>query len=77
MKPAQVGEKSEPIIVPVLLKLIQELSAVRLKLPSDLKSLDQKCLVMKMVKVSVKLTGAIILGLFYFYSNLSISVKFV
>ena len=53
MKPALVGEKSEPVIMAVALKCIQEVSAVRLKLPSDLKPLDQRIMVIKMIQVCI------------------------
>lgn len=53
LKPPKPGEKSEPVVMSVMMNLIQEVSAVRLKLPSDLKPLDQRIMVMKMVQVSV------------------------
>lgn len=53
VKPAQPGEKSEPVIMAVALKCIQEVSAVRLKLPSDLKPLDQRIMVIKMIQVEM------------------------
>ncbi|KAK8407539.1 hypothetical protein O3P69_002232 [Scylla paramamosain] len=54
VKPAQPGEKSEPVIMAVALKCVQEVSAVRLKLPSDLKPLDQRIMVIKMIQEAVK-----------------------
>ncbi|KAL7647877.1 UNVERIFIED_CONTAM: hypothetical protein RMT77_001487 [Armadillidium vulgare] len=54
LRPPAFGEKSEPVVVPAVLKLIQNLSAVRLKLPKDLKPLDQRILVMKMVQEAMK-----------------------
>ena len=54
IKPARPGEKSEPVVVPILLKLIRDLSAVRLKLPADLKPLDQRVMVVKMVEEAQK-----------------------
>ena len=51
VKPAKAGEKSEPVIMAVALKCVQEVSAVRLKLPSDLKPLDQRIMVIKMIQV--------------------------
>ncbi|XP_045614688.1 exosome RNA helicase MTR4-like isoform X1 [Procambarus clarkii] len=54
LKPPKPGEKSEPVVMSVMLKLIQEVSAVRLKLPSDLKPLDQRVMVMKMVQEALK-----------------------
>lgn len=53
VKPAQPGERSEPVIMAVALKCIQEVSAVRLKLPSDLKPLDQRVMVIKMIQVQM------------------------
>ncbi|XP_076033636.1 exosome RNA helicase Mtr4 [Oratosquilla oratoria] len=50
LKPPKLGEDSEPAVVPIDVKLIQEISAVRLKLPADLKPLDQRMMVMKMVQ---------------------------
>lgn len=52
LKPPKPGEKSEPVVMTVMVKVIQDLSAVRLKLPSDLKPLDQRIMVVKMVDVS-------------------------
>ena len=54
LKPPIPGEASEPVVVPILLKLIQDISSVRLKLPSDLKPLEQRLLVMKMVEEAQK-----------------------
>ncbi|XP_042208658.1 exosome RNA helicase MTR4-like [Homarus americanus] len=54
LKPPKPGEKSEPVVMSVMLKLIQEVSAVRLKLPSDLKPLDQRVMVIKMVQEALK-----------------------
>ena len=51
LKPPVGGEASTASVVPVLLRLIQELSAVRLKLPSDLSSPDHRMLVLKMIEV--------------------------
>ncbi|XP_042868983.1 exosome RNA helicase MTR4-like isoform X2 [Penaeus japonicus] len=54
LKPPQPGEKSEPVVMTVMVKVIQELSAVRLKLPSDLKPLDQRIMVVKMVDEALR-----------------------
>ncbi|XP_071526071.1 exosome RNA helicase MTR4 [Panulirus ornatus] len=54
LKPPKPGEKSEPVVMSVMMKLIQEISAVRLKLPSDLKPLDQRIMVMKMVQEALR-----------------------
>lgn len=60
VKPAKPGEKSEPVIMAVALKCIQEVSAVRLKLPSDLKPLDQRIMVIKMIQVQRCLRTALL-----------------
>lgn len=54
LAPASPGERSVCVVVPVLLKLIQDLSAVRLKLPPDLSSPDHRAVVMKMVDEAIK-----------------------
>lgn len=54
LKPPKPGEKSEPVVMSVMLKLVHDISAVRLKLPEDLKSLDQRVMVMKMVQEALK-----------------------
>ncbi|XP_066988731.1 exosome RNA helicase MTR4 [Macrobrachium rosenbergii] len=54
LKPPKPGEKSEPVVMSVLLKLVHDISAVRLKLPEDLKSLDQRVMVMKMVQEALR-----------------------
>lgn len=59
VKPAKLGEKSEPVIMAVALKCIQEVSAVRLKLPSDLKPLDQRIMVIKMIQVQMCLRASL------------------
>ncbi|KAK7081865.1 Exosome RNA helicase MTR4 [Halocaridina rubra] len=53
-KPPMPGEKTEPVVMSVLLKLVQDISAVRLKLPEDLKALDQRVMVMKMVQEAIR-----------------------
>lgn len=54
LKPPKPGEKSEPVVMTVMVKVIQDLSAVRLKLPSDLKPLDQRIMVVKMVDEALR-----------------------
>ncbi|XP_018022900.1 exosome RNA helicase MTR4 [Hyalella azteca] len=54
LAPALAGERSVAVVVPVLLRLVQELSAVRLKLPADLSSPDHRTVVMKMAQEAIK-----------------------
>ncbi|KAF2365732.1 rRNA-processing arch domain [Trinorchestia longiramus] len=54
LAPAAAGERSVSVVVPVLLRLVQELSAVRLKLPADLSSPDHRTVVMKMAQEAIK-----------------------
>ena len=53
LAPHRPGEFSACVKVPVLLRLIQDISAVRLKLPPELSSPDQEGLVMIMNMVEV------------------------
>ena len=48
------GEKGEMIMVPILLHLVQQISSVRLFIPADLRSLDNRMSVLKSIKEAKK-----------------------
>ena len=48
------GEKGEMIMVPILLNLVQQISSVRLFIPSDLRPLDNRMAVLKSIKEAKK-----------------------
>ena len=48
---AAADQKGEMVVVPVLVHLIHEISAVRLKYPQDLRPLDNRMIVLKTIKV--------------------------
>uniref|UniRef100_A0A2P2HW43 Superkiller viralicidic activity 2-like 2 n=1 Tax=Hirondellea gigas TaxID=1518452 RepID=A0A2P2HW43_9CRUS len=54
LAPPADGEASVSVVVPVILDLIQDLSAVRLKLPADVSSAEHRAIVIKMVQEAMK-----------------------
>ncbi|RUS69233.1 hypothetical protein EGW08_023004 [Elysia chlorotica] len=47
IKPCPPDEKGEMQVVPILTRLIDSISAIRLYIPNDLRSFDSRCLVLK------------------------------
>ncbi|GFR99451.1 superkiller viralicidic activity 2-like 2-like, partial [Elysia marginata] len=47
IKPCPPDEKGEMQVVPILTRLIDAISAIRLYIPNDLRSFDSRCLVLK------------------------------
>ncbi|XP_037075911.1 exosome RNA helicase MTR4-like [Pollicipes pollicipes] len=50
LEPPPTDQKGEMVVVPVLVHLIDEISAVRLKYPQDLRPLDNRMIVLKTIK---------------------------
>ncbi|XP_043209434.1 exosome RNA helicase MTR4-like [Amphibalanus amphitrite] len=50
LEPPPADQKGEMVVVPVLVHLIHEISAVRLKYPQDLRPLDNRMIVLKTIK---------------------------
>jgi len=50
LEPPPADQKGEMVVVPVLVHLIHEISAVRLKYPQDLRPLDNRMIVLKTIR---------------------------